>query len=315
MKARLLTDPLEAARLLRQGRLVAFPTETVYGLGADATDERAVAAVFAAKGRPADNPLILHVADARAALEVAVWNDQARALARRFWPGPLTLVLLAAPGVGAAVRAGRATVAIRCPDHGLARAFLAAAGRPVAAPSANRSGRPSATTAAAVLEELGDRIDAILDGGRCRFGVESTVVDASGAVLRLLRLGATPAEALGLAPHTDPDVEGLSPGTRHRHYAPSVPVHVVADLEAGLRAHPGAAVLCGAADAVRLGLRPGPAVWLLPDDPEGRAAGLFAALRLLERSGRPCIVAPQLASTGLDAATADRLRRAAQASS
>ena len=312
MRARRLTDPLEAGRLLGQGRLVAFPTETVYGLGADATDARAVAAVFAAKGRPADNPLILHVATPREARSVAVWNARAEELARRFWPGPLTLVLPAAADVGAAVRAGRPTVAVRCPDHPLAREVLAAVGRPVAAPSANRSGRPSPTTAAAVLDELGDRIDAVLDGGPCRYGLESTVVDASGPELRLLRLGATPAEALGLEPRADADVQGLSPGTRHRHYAPAIPVHVVADLETGLRVHPDAAVLCGAADASRLGLRPGPAVCVLPDDPAGRAAGLFAALRRLERSGRSCIVAPQLTPTGLDAATADRLRRAAQ---
>ncbi len=310
MKARLLSDPVEAARWLRQGRLVAFPTETVYGLGADAADERAVAAVYTAKGRPLDNPLILHVAEVGDAQAVAVWNERALELARRFWPGPLTLVLPARPGVPAAIRAGKPTVAVRCPDHDLARAFLAAAGRPVPAPSANRSGRPSPTTAAAVLEELGDRIDAVLDGGPCRMGVESTVVDASGARLRLLRLGATPAEDLGLEPRADPDVEGLSPGTRHRHYAPSIPVHVVDDVEAGLRSHPDAAVLCGASAAARLGLRPGPAVCVLPDDPAGRAAGLFDALRRLERSGRACIVAPRLEPAGLDAATADRLRRA-----
>jgi L-threonylcarbamoyladenylate synthase len=305
-----------AAAILRRGGLVAFPTETVYGLGALASDAAAARRVFAAKGRPADNPLIVHVADPEDAHAVSVVTPLARELAGRFWPGPLTLVLPARRRVPAEVRAGLPTVAVRCPAHALARALIRASGAPVAAPSANRSGRPSPTSAEAVLEDLDGRIDAVLDGGPCARGVESTVVDATGERPRLLRLGAVPAEELGLPPRVDSAGAEASPGTRHRHYAPSIPLHVVpngAALEAALRAHPGAAVLCGPGEAGRLGLAPGPAVQVWACDPAGRARQVYAALRLLERSGRPAIVAVAPPPAGLDAATADRLWRAAGA--
>jgi L-threonylcarbamoyladenylate synthase len=311
-------DVLVAAGILRRGGLVAFPTETVYGLGADATDAAAVRRIFAAKGRPADNPLIVHVADPEGVGEVARLTPLARDLTRRFWPGPLTVVVPALASVPPEVRAGLPTVAVRCPGHALARALIRAAGTPVAAPSANLSGRPSPTTAEAVLEDLDGRVDAVLDGGPCPRGIESTVVDCTGERPRILRLGALPAEALGLPPRAEAEGAEASPGTRHRHYAPAVPLYVVEDaagLEAALRARPDAAVLCGRAEADRLGLVPGPAVHVFAEDPEARAAELFAALRRLERSGRPAIVAVAPPPVGLDAATADRLWRAAVARS
>src|SRR5271169_6999771 len=180
-----------AARLLRSGELVAFPTETVYGLGADATNERAVAAIFAAKGRPRFNPLIVHVPGLAEAEALAVFDRRARRAATRFWPGPLTLVLRRRDNSGLSLlaSAGLDTVAIRVPHHQVAQALLHETGRPIAAPSANRSGRVSPTEAAHVAEELGDRVALILDGGRTPVGLESTVLDLSGEAAVLLRPG------------------------------------------------------------------------------------------------------------------------------
>ncbi len=306
-------DVAVAAPILRQGGLVAFPTETVYGLGADAGDAAAVRRIFAAKGRPSDNPLIVHVADLGDVDEIGVVTPLGAELIRRFWPGPLTLVLPALDALPAETRAGLPTVAVRCPDHPVARALIRAVGRPLAAPSANRSGRPSPTAAEAVFDDLDGRIDAVLDGGPCLRGIESTVVDCTGDAPRLLRLGALPAEELGLVPR--PDVDGAgSPGTRHRHYAPAIPLYVVEDLALGLREHPDAAVLCTEGQALRAGLHGGPDVLLLPERPAERAARLFSALRQLERSGKPCIVAVRLPAEGLDAAAMDRLWRASAGS-
>ena len=189
-----------AAELIRAGRLVAFPTETVYGLGGDGTDDMAVAMIFQAKGRPRFNPLILHVPGLEEAEAIAVFDDRARAIASAFWPGPLTLVLPVREGAGVSplVTAGLPTVAIRVPAHPLARALLRAVGRPVAAPSANLSGRVSPTRAAHVLDGLAGRIAAVLDGGACAVGVESTILGLDGAA-RLLRPGGIPAEALEAA--------------------------------------------------------------------------------------------------------------------
>ena len=180
-----------AAAALRSGRLVAFPTETVYGLGADATDDRAVASIFEAKARPRFNPLIVHVADSTAGAAIAEWSGLADRLAARFWPGPLTLILRrrSRSGISELVSAGGGTIALRAPAHALARALLQAAERPIAAPSANRSGRISPTTADHVRQSLGDRVDMILDGGACPVGVESTVLDLTGARPALLRPG------------------------------------------------------------------------------------------------------------------------------
>lgn len=307
------------------GGLVAFPTETVYGLGADARNDWAVRGIFAAKGRPADNPLIVHVPSAEEAQAIAVLDGRAQALAARFWPGPLTLVLVARTGVSLVARAGLSTVAVRCPDHPLALALLRLTGRPIAAPSANRSGRPSPTSALDVLEELDGRIDAVLDGGVCRIGVESTVVDATGEHLTLLRPGGLPREAIEevtgavLSPSHEPG-QSKSPGLRHRHYAPSVPVLVVdpgadAVLEA-LRTYPAASVLCTVetAEAIASAV---PGLQILTIGRRGDAGTaarrLFGALRELERHRPEAIIAESLAEDRMGLAVMDRLRRAAAA--
>ena len=188
----------EAARLLRDGQLVAFPTETVYGLGGDATNERAVAAIFEAKGRPEFNPLISHVLGSDEAKRFVRWNDTAEKLAARFWPGPLTLVLPRSEGsrISLLATAGLDTVAIRAPSHPVAQALIRAAGLPIAAPSANRSGAISPTRAEHVAESLGERVPLILDGGPCLVGVESTVLDLTGATPTLLRPGGATREAI-----------------------------------------------------------------------------------------------------------------------
>ncbi len=219
----------EAARILRAGGLVAFPTETVYGLGADATDDKAVAAIFEAKGRPRFNPLIVHFADAEAAAGEVAFDARARALAQAFWPGPLSLVLARAPAcrVSLLCSAGLATLAVRVPKHGVGQALLRAVGRPLAAPSANPSGALSPTTAAHVAESLGDKVPLILDGGPCPVGLESTVLDLSGADPVLLRPGGVTAEALepfvGRVLRADHDKEIKSPGMLMSHYAPDRP--------------------------------------------------------------------------------------------
>src|SRR5581483_10759862 len=189
---------LDAARLLRSGELVAFPTETVYGLGGDATDGVAVARIFEAKGRPRFNPLIVHVADVATARRLAIFDDRAERLVERFWPGPLSLVLPGGAGCRVSLLAsgGLETLGGRMPAHPLALALLQATGRPLAAPSANRSGRLSPTSAADVIAELDGRIAAVLDGGRCPVGVESTVVDLSNDRPSLLRPGAVSREQL-----------------------------------------------------------------------------------------------------------------------
>ena len=215
-----------AAALLREGRLVAFPTETVYGLGGDATDDHAVATIFQAKGRPRFNPLIVHLPGLEEAARIAVFDDRARAVAGAFWPGPLTLVLPLREGAGISplVTAGLPTVAIRVPAHPVARALLRATGRPVAAPSANPSGRVSPTRAAHVLDGLAGRIAAVVDGGACAVGVESTILGLDGAP-RLLRPGGIPAEALEAALGQPLAAGGSAtapnaPGQLASHYAP-----------------------------------------------------------------------------------------------
>lgn len=227
----------EAARLLRAGGVVSFPTETVYGLGALATDATSVQRVFAVKGRPADNPLIVHISDLEQIAALATGFDaRAQNLAQRFWPGPLTLVLPRRDTVPDVVTAGLDTVALRMPDHPVALALLRLTG-PLAAPSANRSGRPSPTRARHVLDDLGDAVDLVLDGGPCRVGVESTVLDLGEEVPVVLRPGGITVEelldALGvLALHPtvdDPrqDTDARAPGMRHRHYSPRAELIVV----------------------------------------------------------------------------------------
>lgn len=229
-------DIAVAAELIRQGECVAFPTETVYGLGANALAEQAVAKIFAAKGRPADNPLIVHLYDRRQLADViSKWPREAEKLMVAFWPGPLTLVLPKSDAVPAMVTGGLDTVAVRIPDHPLALALLKAAGVPVAAPSANISGRPSPTRASHVLHDLGGRIPAIVDGGETGWGLESTVLDCTVQPIKLLRPGAVTLEQLrrhvfvetdrGTRQHND--AAPPSPGMKYRHYSPEARVIVV----------------------------------------------------------------------------------------
>ncbi len=241
MKTQLLTpkDTGRAARILRSGGLVGIPTETVYGLGANGLDPLAVRSIFQAKGRPQDNPLILHIPDP-SWLELYCRDipEAAWRLARRFWPGPLTMVLRRDPAVPDEVTAGLDTVGMRCPAHELCRAVIEAAGVPVAAPSGNTSGRPSPTSVADMLEDMNGKINAILDGGSCQVGVESTIIDMTAATPRLLRPGGVPLEELRAVlgeVELDPAIlrpmeEGekpLAPGMKYRHYAPKAPVIVV----------------------------------------------------------------------------------------
>ena len=293
----------QAAALLQAGALVAFPTETVYGLGADARNSAAVAAVYAAKGRPSVNPLIVHVPDAATARELTVWNDAAAALAEAFWPGPLTLVLPLKKGHGLAslVTAGLDTVAIRVPAHPAARALLQAFGGPVAAPSANPSGRISPTRASHVLAGLNGRIAAVLDDGPCAVGLESTIVGFGPDPL-LLRAGGVPAEAvsgvLGQMPGSPGGDTITSPGQIASHYAPGAPVRLNAT-----QARPGE-VMLGFGDI------PGDLTLSETGDLEEAAATLFDHLHALDATGRPIAVAP-VPEQGLGEAINDRLRRAA----
>ena len=241
MKTQLLTpkDTSRAARILRSGGLVGIPTETVYGLGANGLDPLAVRSIFQAKGRPQDNPLILHIPDP-SWLELYCRDipEAAWRLARRFWPGPLTMVLRRDPAVPDEATAGLNTVGMRCPAHELCRAVIEAAGVPIAAPSGNTSGKPSPTSVADMLEDMNGKIDAILDGGSCQVGVESTIIDMTAATPRLLRPGGVPLEELRAVlgeVELDPAIlrpmeEGekpLAPGMKYRHYAPKAPVIVV----------------------------------------------------------------------------------------
>jgi L-threonylcarbamoyladenylate synthase len=297
-----------AAGLLRAGELVAFGTETVYGLGADATEARAVAAVFAAKDRPRFNPLICHYPDADAAFADVTADEAARRLAAAFWPGPLTLVLPRRPDCGVALLAGAglATLAVRVPAHPAALALLRAAARPVAAPSANRSGTVSPTTAAHVLDGLGGRIAAVLDSGACPVGVESTVLDLSGRTPTLLRPGGVALEAIEavigkVATGTTGELRG--PGMLPSHYAPRLPVRLAAEL-------------VGADEALLAFGPPLPgagAVYQLSAAADLReaAANLFAGLRVLDASGRTRIAAMPVPMQGLGRAINDRLARAA----
>lgn len=298
-----------AAALLRTGRLVAFPTETVYGLGGDATNERAVAEIFAAKGRPRFNPLIVHVPGLAEAETLAVFDASARRAAHHFWPGPLSLVLPRRSGSGLSLlaSAGLDTLAIRAPAHRIAQALLHETGRPIAAPSANRSGRVSPTEAVHVAEELGERISIILDGGQTPVGLESTVLDLSGTSPALLRPGAVTLEQLTalLGPIGESGTSlPKSPGTLASHYAPALPVRLAAT-----EARAGEALLAFGATAP-----PGFAevLWLSRSgDLAEAAANLFAMLRRLDRPSFSGIAVMPIPEHGLGRAINDRLRRAA----
>lgn len=332
------TDPAaiaEAAALLRGGRLVAFPTETVYGLGANALDAAAVARIFAVKERPAFDPLIVHLAEAADLAAHVVPEDAAdprvARLAALFWPGPLTIVLRRREHIPGIVTAGLPTVGLRVPDHPVARALLRAAGVPVAAPSANRFGRVSPTRAAHVVRGLGDRVELVLDGGPCRVGVESTVILLAEGRALLLRPGGLPAEAieaeigpLEVPVDEDAATAALAPGRGGAHYATVARVELVDPARPGsagrLRARPGerlgllAASAAGAAAARSHG-GPFAAVEILSEDgdPVKVAARLFDALHDLEASNLDRIVAQPVVPVGLGRAVMDRLRRAALA--
>ena len=301
----------EAARALARGEIVAFPTETVYGLGANALDGSAVAKIFAAKERPRFNPLIVHVPGLAEAGAFAVIGETARTLAEAFWPGPLSLVLNKRAGSGIAdlVTAGLETIALRAPAHAVARALLAETRLPIAAPSANRSGRVSPTTAAHVASELGEVPAMILDSGPCKLGLESTVVSIAGAVPVLLRPGATPREdiervlgqSLVLA---KPDDAITSPGQLATHYAPSTPLRLNVR-----RPEIGDALLAFGKD-VPEGARITINLSHVGDLHEA-AANLFAALRELDASGATTIAVMPIPDRGLGEAINDRLNRAA----
>lgn len=341
-------DLARAATLLRDGGLVAIPTETVYGLAVRADDADAVTRLFVAKGRPADNPLIVHVADVDAVHAVArEVTPLAHDLLARFAPGPLTVVLPARSDLPRAVTGGLDTVAVRIPDHPVAHALLRLAGVPLAAPSANRSTRPSPTRAEHVLTDLDGRIDAVVDAGPTRIGIESTVVDARGTVPVVLREGGVTREeiaaALGHPDTAEHDAArrddalaaaARSPGTRHPHYAPALPLHLaptgggaelarsiaegggrvglvavrasgdLAPIDAPTDARPDAPP--GAGDVVVLGV---------PRDPAALAADLYGLLREAEAQGLDAVVIESVPEEGVGRAVMDRLRRAAESSS
>jgi L-threonylcarbamoyladenylate synthase len=301
----------QAARALARGDIVAFPTETVYGLGANALDGRAVAKVFAAKERPRFNPLIVHVPGLTEAETYAVVDGTARKLAEAFWPGPLSLVLRKCPGCPIAdlATAGLDTIALRAPAHPIARSLLAEAKLPIAAPSANRSGRISPTTAAHVEAELGDIPAMILDGGPCPLGLESTVLSLAGPAPALLSLGALPREAIEAVlgqelVQAQSDEPVASPGQLATHYAPETKLRLgatsVSSNEALLAFGPHAPK--GAAATVNLSAS---------GDLKEAAARLFSALRELDQAGAAAIAVMPIPNQGLGEAINDRLQRAA----
>lgn len=309
----LSTDDADLARgaaLVSEGRLVAFPTETVYGLGADATNGQAVAAIFEAKGRPQFNPLIVHVASVEAARNFGVFDEVSEKLAHAFWPGPFTLVLPRTPHCPASplVSAGLATIALRVPASPVAQRLLQLSGCAIAAPSANLSGSVSPTTAAHVLADLSGRIDAVIDGGACAVGLESTVVGFQDGAPVLLRHGGISREEIEatvgpVALFSDPD-HPASPGQLLSHYAPNAPLRLDAlerrDNETLLAFGPGVPE-----DDMTLNLSPA-------GDLRQAAANLFSFLRFLDSKESETIAVMPIPETGLGAAINDRLRRAAE---
>ncbi|HZZ25109.1 MAG TPA: L-threonylcarbamoyladenylate synthase [Roseiarcus sp.] len=301
------------AACLRAGGLVAMPTETVYGLAADATSDAAVAAIYAAKERPAINPLIAHVLDIDRAWEHAIFGSEAETLARAFWPGPLTLVLPVASTcrISLLARAGLDTVAVRSPSHETARALIEATGVPLAAPSANRSGAVSPTTAAHVVADLDGRVDWILDGGPCRHGLESTIVACLGGRPQLLRPGAITRETIESvlgSPIDSTSTEGVAPnapGQLASHYAPNAELLLgAASVLPDEAALDFGGALKGDAASARLDLSPS-------GDLVEAASHLFSYLRVLDAAGAARIAVAPIPEHGLGAAINDRLRRAA----
>jgi L-threonylcarbamoyladenylate synthase len=313
-----------AAELLRSGQLVAFPTETVYGLGANALDPGAVARIFGAKGRPAYNPLIVHVADVSAARRLVLhWPESASALAQRWWPGPLTLVLPKTPEIPDLVTAGLPTVALRIPSHPVALALLRAVGLPLAAPSANRSGEVSPTTAAHVMQSLGSRVPLILDGGPTSVGIESTVVDLSGGTPVLLRPGMITREELtevlgpiALATTGDTLTARPSPGMLDRHYAPRARLVVYDGREDRLAVHAIAECRAAGGRSVALVRDAAPVavdeVERMPADPAAYARQLYGALHRIDAGGAALILVERPPGDAAWDGVRDRLERAAR---
>jgi len=308
-----------AVELLRRGGLVAFPTETVYGLGALPTNDDAVSAMFAAKGRPADHPVIVHLADAS---QLRNWArdipETAQRLAAAFWPGPLTMILRRSDQASAVVSGGLDTIGLRVPAHPIARQLLNELSGAIAAPSANRFGRVSPTTAQHVLAELSGRIDLILDGGPCEVGLESTIVDLSGQQPAVLRPGGVTLEqitkVLGPLASARGDAPRVS-GSLESHYAPHATIELVLPSELGSRieqllaAGLKVAVLCP--DSARMNLPPGVVSIGIPEDEQLLAQRLYAALREVDEQGCDVGLATLPAERGIGAAIADRLRKAA----
>lgn len=317
MKTTFTTEPHEAAAFIKRGGVVAFPTETVYGLGADVFDEDAIAKIFVAKGRPQDNPLIAHIA----AIEqlphlVSNVTTAAQAFITVFFPGPLTVILPKASGVPLVATAGLDTIGVRMPRHPLAQEFLVACGVPLAAPSANLSGRPSPTTWQTVAEDLDGRIDAILCGEQTEVGLESTIVDCTGSIPRVLRAGAVTLEQLqavvSITRLEVPDGSGVvrSPGTHHRHYSPQARVSLIDDPRL---ADDGPA-------AAYIGLDPSHpkqefGLQYICTDLEDYAHELFLFFRMCDEAKMRVIYCQTISETGLGLALMDRLRRASEQNS
>lgn len=322
-----------AAKLLRDGELVAFPTETVYGLGANALDADAVRKIFTAKNRPADNPLIVHVHSAEAAEALCQMTGDARALTAAFWPGPLTLLLPKKPVIPAVTNAGLSSVAVRMPDHPVALKLLAESDLPVAAPSANRSGRPSPTAARHVWDDMNGRIPLILDGGPCRVGLESTVLDMTGETPAIVRPGGVTLEMLRpvlpgvrVAETAMRELKtgevALSPGMRHTHYAPRGELMLVEGEPDGVEAECKRLYLAAKASGKRVRLLVAKERLPVYEGFEGLALGsvlapetiahtLFAALRQMDKDRIQVIVCEAVDASGIGLAVMNRLRRAA----
>ncbi|MBE6575917.1 MAG: threonylcarbamoyl-AMP synthase [Ruminococcaceae bacterium] len=317
----------EAAEILRRGGLVVFPTETVYGLGGNATDSEAAQKIYAAKGRPSDNPLIIHIAYPEDAADYAEISPLYLRLAEAFMPGPLTVILPKKDTIPHSVTGGLDSVAVRCPAHPIAHALIAAAGIPIAAPSANLSGKPSPTCAAHVIEDLSGRVDVIIDGGNCDIGLESTILKIDGDHPVLLRPGGITLEQLeavcgpvevaaAVIGQLAPGERPLSPGMMYRHYAPSTPLTLVRGERGAVTAYlaarqaEGCGILCYAEDAellspercIILGHR---------DSPEEQAHHLFTALRDADALNAPHLYAPMPEESGMGLALCNRMLRAA----
>lgn len=317
----------EAAELIKAGQLVGFPTETVYGLGANALDDGAVRRIFAAKERPADNPLIVHIAKMDELAPLCHVNARAQKLAEAFWPGPLTMILPKKEIVPGVVTANLGSVAVRMPAHPVAKRLIELAGLPIAAPSGNRSGRPSPTLASHMLEDMSGRVPLILDGGACGVGVESTVVDLTGDIATVLRPGGvTPdmiAAVLGQARVADSVMRPLkegeaapSPGMRHKHYAPRAHMTLYAGEEDAVAERiiaeydqaPGALILAPSGHIARYGARH---TFDLGADAAAAAHSLFAALRHADDVNASRVLSESYPEEGVGLAVMNRMARAA----